>query len=50
VGKWVPLEYSAVKTFEPEKNLLYTEDGNSFSYDHLIIASGIKTDFDKIKG
>lgn len=50
VGKWVPQEYSAVKSFDPEKNLVFTEDERTFSYDHLIIASGIKTDFDKIKG
>ncbi len=35
---------------EPEKNLIQLEDGKKITYDYLIVAAGIQTNFDKIKG
>ncbi|GAA5831195.1 hypothetical protein JCM5353_006548 [Sporobolomyces roseus] len=40
----------SVKSFEPEKNQVTTVEGDVVSYDFLVVAPGLKIDFDKIKG
>ncbi|UJR37096.1 hypothetical protein I4U23_029800 [Adineta vaga] len=44
---WIQSNASQV---EPEKNLVQLENGNKISYDYLIVAAGIQTRYDKIKG
>ena len=39
-----------VKSVIPDKNTIVTEDGQNWTYDQLIIASGMKLDYSKIKG
>jgi sulfide:quinone oxidoreductase len=41
---------AAVAAFQPEKNELTTKDRNIYSYDFLIVASGIKLNWNIIKG
>jgi sulfide:quinone oxidoreductase len=40
----------AVKEFDPENNTIIDEHGGKWTYDQLIVASGIKIDLDKIPG
>jgi len=44
---WIK-EYAA--TFEPDKNLVHTKEGNTYSYDYLIVAPGIQINWGKIPG
>lgn len=39
-----------VESFQPEAKTLTTQEGNIWSYDYLIVASGIQLDWHKIKG
>ena len=39
-----------VKTFTPALSYLTTESGRNISYDTLVIAAGLQTNFDAIKG
>lgn len=39
-----------VSTFDPENNALKTADGNQLSYDYLVVAPGLETNFSGIKG
>ena len=39
-----------VAKVDAESNTIETEGGNKFSYDHVIVASGFKYDWNKIKG
>lgn len=39
-----------VSTFDPDNNALKTEDGSSLSYDYLVVAPGLETNFAGIKG
>jgi len=48
--KNIPLTAAYVVKIEPEKNLLHTDKGQTFSYDHLLLLTGIQLDWDKIKG
>ncbi|GAA5869930.1 hypothetical protein JCM16303_001844 [Sporobolomyces ruberrimus] len=41
---------SSIKTFQPEQNQVTTSEGDVISYDFLVVAPGLKIDFDKIKG
>ncbi|GAA5970237.1 hypothetical protein JCM11641_001631 [Rhodosporidiobolus odoratus] len=41
---------TAVETFQPEKNTVETADGQKLSYDFLIVAPGLKINFDGVKG
>lgn len=50
IAKNVAWEREKVIRIEPEKNKIVTVDGREFSYDHLVLATGIRTDFDKIEG
>jgi NADH dehydrogenase FAD-containing subunit len=40
----------AVKAIDPEKNSIQTENGDTWTYDHLVIASGLKLNKDSIPG
>jgi sulfide:quinone oxidoreductase len=40
----------AVEKFSPEENFVYTSGGKRVGYDFLVVAPGIKIDFDRIKG
>ena len=44
---WIK-EYA--KTFEPEKNLVHTTENNSYKYDYLVVAPGIKIDPSLVDG
>ncbi|CAF0958394.1 unnamed protein product [Adineta ricciae] len=44
---WIQSNASQI---EPEKNFVQLENGSKISYDYLIVASGIQTRLDKIKG
>lgn len=39
-----------VKNIKPDSNLITTENGEEFTYDQLVIASGVKLDWHKIQG
>ncbi|MGM0434566.1 MAG: FAD-dependent oxidoreductase [Pseudomonadota bacterium] len=41
---------SAVATFEPDTNQLTLEDGRQVRYEHLVVAPGIKLDWDRVEG
>ncbi len=40
----------AVTTFDPDQNRLSTRDGATLSYDFLVVAPGLKIDWDRIPG
>ncbi|MCB5162286.1 bifunctional protein tyrosine phosphatase family protein/NAD(P)/FAD-dependent oxidoreductase [Marinomonas algarum] len=40
----------SVSTFAPEKNTLSLEGGKQLSYDHLVVAAGIKLNWDSVEG
>lgn len=40
----------AVKSIDPEKNIIQTENGDTWTYEHLVIASGLKLNKDSIPG
>jgi sulfide:quinone oxidoreductase len=46
-AKWIK---DAVATFQPDSNQLTCTSGNVYTYDALIVASGIGLDWDKIEG
>ncbi len=39
-----------VESFDPDNNSLKTKDGNSFTYDYLVVAAGIQINWDAIPG
>ncbi|POS75604.1 Sulfide:quinone oxidoreductase/flavo-binding protein [Diaporthe helianthi] len=39
-----------VSTFDPDNNALKTTDGNELSYDYLVVAPGLETNFAGVKG
>ncbi|SCV67252.1 BQ2448_5898 [Microbotryum intermedium] len=41
---------TAVESFSPESNSIKTSDGSTISYDYLVVAPGLKSDFAKIPG
>lgn len=41
---------SEVKGFDPDKNCIHIDDGKEIGYKYLIIALGIKLQFEKVKG
>lgn len=45
--KWIKSE---VKGFDPDKNCIRIDDGKEIGYKYLIIALGIKLQFEKVKG
>lgn len=40
----------AVKSFEPEQNMLTTNEGQTFTYDFLVVGAGIQINWDGVKG
>lgn len=46
----VPRTKESIVKIDAENNTLYTESGHKFTYDHLIVATGFKHDWHKIKG
>ena len=48
--KGVELIEDAVAEFDPEANKVVTASGKSVSYDYLLVAAGLKLDFDAIEG
>ncbi len=40
----------AVSEFQPEKNSVTTSEGNTYTYDFMVVAAGIQLDWDKIDG
>jgi len=40
----------AVKSVDPEKNSIQTENGDTWTYEHLVISSGLKLNKDSIPG
>lgn len=40
----------AVTEFDPDNNRLYTGSGQAVEYDYLLVATGLKLDFDAIEG
>lgn len=41
---------SNAEKIQPEQNLIHLDNGKQVSYDYLIVAAGIKTNYDRIKG
>jgi sulfide:quinone oxidoreductase len=39
-----------VESFEPQSNSLKTQQGNTYSYDYLIVVPGIQSNWHKVKG
>lgn len=48
--KNIPRTQLKVTKVDPKNNTIITEDGDKWTYDQLIIATGIITDFDAVKG
>jgi sulfide:quinone oxidoreductase len=40
----------AAKAFDPEKNSVTLESGDTLTYDYLVVATGVKLDWDKVEG
>lgn len=45
INKGVQRTKSAVIRIDPTKNTIFTEDGGSFTYEQLVIASGMNLDW-----
>ncbi|XP_073424585.1 sulfide:quinone oxidoreductase, mitochondrial isoform X1 [Dendrobates tinctorius] len=45
--KWIKSE---VRGFDPDKNCIHIDDGKEISYKYLIIALGLKLQYEKVKG
>jgi NADH dehydrogenase FAD-containing subunit len=39
-----------VAKIEADKKMIHTDDGETFTYNHLIVTSGLTYHWDKIKG
>lgn len=37
----IPISELAVTKVDPKKNTIYTQDGDSYTYDYLIVATGL---------
>ncbi len=46
-AKWIK---DAVVSFQPDHNTITTKLGNVYTYEYLIVAPGIKLDWEKVKG
>jgi sulfide:quinone oxidoreductase len=45
--KWI---HGAAKTFAPEQNGITLENGDTLTYDYLVVCTGLKLDWDKVEG
>lgn len=50
IPKNIPITELEVTKVDPENNTIYTEDGDKYTYDYLIIASGNVLNYEAIKG
>ena len=50
IPKGVALTNLSVVNIDPERNLIVTEDGQEYTYDQLVIATGLINDWDKVPG
>ena len=41
---------NAAQTFEPEKNTVRLKNGDTLTYDYLVVCTGVKLDWGKIAG
>lgn len=46
----IPLTEEKVLKVNPQLNQLVTEDGQLYTYDHLVIATGVESRYETIKG
>lgn len=46
----IPWTQQAVTTIDPDNRYVVTEDGSKYSYDQLVIASGIQNNYGAVKG
>ena len=46
-AKWIK---DAVASFEPDQNRLSTKEGNTYTYDYLVVAPGIQLNWHLVKG
>jgi len=46
-AEWLKTKAAA---FDPDRNLVRTEDGQEVTYEYLVVAVGLQTHFDQIKG
>lgn len=49
-SKWINLNHSKIVKVDAKRSVIQTEQGEEFSYEHLIIASGLECDYSSIKG
>lgn len=50
IPKGVPAVAENIAEIDPDNNALYSDGGAKFTYDHLIIATGIENNYDAIPG
>lgn len=50
ITKNVGYEKARVVKIDPHKNTIFTADGKEFTYEHLVLSTGIRCDFDRIPG
>lgn len=50
IPEGVVLIEDSVTEFKPDRNLLFTKRGSTYSYDYLVVAPGIQIDWDAIPG
>ena len=50
INKFVPWESTAVSKILPKENKIITSDGKEFTYDHLVLSTGFRIDYNKIEG
>jgi sulfide:quinone oxidoreductase len=41
---------NATQAFEPEKNTVHLNNGDTLTYDYLVVCTGVKLDWDKVAG
>lgn len=50
IAKGVPFQRSKVTLIDPVQSRIYTEDNKEFTYEHLVLSTGIRVDFNRIPG
>ncbi|KAL4456457.1 hypothetical protein ABPG74_000564 [Tetrahymena malaccensis] len=49
-SKWINFNNSKIVKIDPKRSVIETNEGVEYSYEHLIIASGLECDYTQIKG
>lgn len=49
-SKHINFTHLSVSKVDPSQNIIITDDGSQFSYEQLVIATGIHADYSQIKG